>query len=68
MYEDILYDLQDPVATITLNRPEKLNALRDRTSRELMHALAEAEEDPRGLGILLTGGGAAFAAGWACRP
>lgn len=63
MYEDILYDVQDPVATITLNRPEKLNALRDRTSRELMHALAEAEQDPRVVGIVLTGAGRGFCGG-----
>ena len=63
MYEDILYDVQDPGATITLNRPEKLNALRDHTSRELMHALAEADEDPRGLGIVLTGAGRSFCGG-----
>ncbi len=63
MYEDILYDVQDPVATITLNRPEKLNALRDRTSRELMHALAEAQQDPRVVGIVLTGAGRGFCGG-----
>ncbi len=59
MYEDILYDVQDPVATITLN----LNALRDRTSRELMQALAEAEQDPRVVGIVLTGAGRGFCGG-----
>ena len=63
MYEDILYDVQDPVATLTLNRPEKLNALRDRTSRELMHALAGAEQDPRVVGIVLTGAGRGFCGG-----
>ena len=29
MYQDIIYDVQDPVAVITMNRPEALNALRE---------------------------------------
>ena len=63
MYQEIHYDVADPVATITLNRPEKLNALTDRTLQELKHALAEAERDEQVVGIVLTGAGRGFCAG-----
>ncbi len=63
MYQEILYEIADRVATITLNRPEKLNALTDRTLQELKHALAEAERDERVVGIVLTGAGRGFCAG-----
>ncbi len=56
MYKEILYDVDDPVATITLNRPEKLNAITDRTMQELRHALADAERSEAVVGIVLTGG------------
>ena len=35
MYEEIIYEVEDPVATITINRPERLNALTARTQVEL---------------------------------
>lgn len=63
MYTDLRYEVDDPVATITLDRADKLNALRDRTQRELRHAMAAAEQDPRVVGIVLTGAGRAFCAG-----
>jgi enoyl-CoA hydratase/carnithine racemase len=63
MYEEILYEINDPVATITLNRPERLNALTERTQAELKHALTRAEADERVVGIVLTGAGRAFSAG-----
>lgn len=63
MYEEVLYDVVDPVATITLNRPERLNALTARTQVELKHALIRAEGDERVVGIVLTGAGRAFSAG-----
>jgi enoyl-CoA hydratase/carnithine racemase len=63
MYEEIILDVADPVATITLNRPERLNALTTRTQVELRHALVQAEKDPRVVGIILTGAGRAFSAG-----
>jgi enoyl-CoA hydratase/carnithine racemase len=63
MYQEVLLEIDDPVATITLNRPEKLNALTDRTIQELRHAFATAEQSERVVGIVLTGAGRGFCAG-----
>jgi enoyl-CoA hydratase/carnithine racemase len=63
LYETILFDVQGPVATITLNRPEKLNAISDRMSQELKHALADAERNESVVGIVITGAGRGFSAG-----
>jgi enoyl-CoA hydratase/carnithine racemase len=63
VYEEILFDIEDPIATITLNRPERLNALTARTQVEMRHALLQADKDPRVVGIILTGAGRAFSAG-----
>src|SRR5215468_5954693 len=63
MYQDILYDVSDPVATITLNRPDRLNAWTDRMGEEVRHAMAEAEADRSVVGIVLTGAGRGFCAG-----
>ena len=63
MYQEILYDVADPVATITLNRPERLNAWTDRMGAELRHAVAQAEQDPAVVAIVLTGAGRGFCSG-----
>ena len=63
MYEDILYDVHDPVAVVTLNRPDALNAITARMQAELRHALARAEADKQVVGIVLTGAGRGFCAG-----
>jgi enoyl-CoA hydratase/carnithine racemase len=63
VYEQILYEVEDPVATITFNRPDVLNAWTDRMGYELRHAVAQAEADPRVVGIVLTGAGRGFCAG-----
>ena len=63
MYEQILYDVSDPVATIQLNRPDRLNAWTDRMGEEVRHALAKAEADRSVVGIVLTGAGRGFCAG-----
>lgn len=63
MYQEILYDVEDPVAAITFNRPERLNALTARTQAEFKHALVQAETDGRVVGIIVTGAGRAFSAG-----
>ena len=62
-YEEILYDVDDPVATITLHRPEALNAWTERMGAEVRHAVAQAEADPRVVGIVVTGAGRGFCAG-----
>jgi enoyl-CoA hydratase/carnithine racemase len=63
MYRELLYEVRDPVAIITLNRPERLNALTGRLLSELKHAIAEAERDERAVGIVVTGAGRGFSAG-----
>lgn len=63
MYEQIIYTVEDPVATITLNRPESLNAWTGRMAAEVRHAVFRAEADPAVVGIVITGAGRAFCAG-----
>ncbi len=63
MYEEILYDVNDPIATVTLNRPDRLNAWTDRMGVEVKHAMAQAESDPKVVAIVLTGAGRGFSAG-----
>lgn len=62
-YAEILFEVDDPVATITLNRPAALNAWTDRMDLEVRHAVARAERDPRVVGIVITGAGRGFCAG-----
>ncbi len=63
MYRELIYEVADPIATITLNRPDRLNALTGRLLSEIRHAIGEAERDPRVVGIVLTGAGRGFSAG-----
>ncbi len=63
MYDQIIYTVEDPVATITLNRPESLNAWTGRMAAEVRHAVFRAEADPAVVGIVITGAGRAFCAG-----
>ena len=63
-YEDILYEVKDGVATITINRPEKMNAFRGQTCEELIHAFNKAGWDKKIGVIVLTGAGSkAFCTG-----
>jgi len=62
-YRDILYRIEDPVAIITMNRPERLNAFTRTMLAEIRHAVAAAERDPQVVGIILTGAGRGFCAG-----
>jgi enoyl-CoA hydratase/carnithine racemase len=62
-YEDILYEVDDPVATITLNRPATLNALTHAMLAEIRHAVDRAAADARVVGIVITGAGRGFCSG-----
>ena len=62
-YRDILYQVEDPVAIITMNRPQRLNAFTRTMLAEIRHAVAAAERDSRVVGIILTGAGRGFCAG-----
>ncbi len=62
-YNTILYTIMDGVATITLNRPKKLNAFNDLMIEETIDAFRRAGEDTAVRAILLTGNGRAFSSG-----
>lgn len=63
-YEDILYDVKGPVATVMLNRPDSLNSISQRLEREMHHAFDVADRDPNVRVIILTGSGRAFSSGY----
>lgn len=62
-YESIGYEVDDRIATITLDRPEALNALSPAMIRELRQAYADAESDDEVWLLLVTGTGRAFCTG-----
>jgi 2-(1,2-epoxy-1,2-dihydrophenyl)acetyl-CoA isomerase len=62
-YEYILLDRRDGVGTLTLNRPEKLNAFAGTMRHEIAEALAELDHDSDVRVIVITGAGRAFCAG-----
>lgn len=62
-YETILYETDGPVATITLNRPDKLNAYTARMGVELAEAIDRADADDAIRAVVLTGQGRGFCAG-----
>lgn len=62
-YEDILYRVEDGVAVITLNRPDRLNAWRAEMDRDVRAAMREAIADAGVRVIVLTGAGRGFCAG-----
>jgi 2-(1,2-epoxy-1,2-dihydrophenyl)acetyl-CoA isomerase len=61
--EDLLFDVADRVATITLNRPDALNALTIGLKDELLAMLVQVSNDPAVRAVVLTGAGRAFCAG-----
>jgi len=63
VYDDIRYEVDDPVALITLNRPHALNAWTERMDGEIRDALTRAAADRAVVGIVVTGEGRAFCAG-----
>jgi enoyl-CoA hydratase/carnithine racemase len=62
-YSDILYRVEDGVAVVTLNRPDKLNAWRGEMDRDVRAAMRAAADDPAVRVIVLTGAGRGFCAG-----
>lgn len=62
-YQNLLYEKQRRGVLITLNRPEKQNALNTELLNELDTALAEAKEDPEIRAVILTGAGSGFSSG-----
>lgn len=62
-YTDILYGVDDVVATITLNRPDKLNAWTSEMDGDVRAAIEHAAADDSVRGIVITGAGRGFCAG-----
>ncbi len=62
-YETLTLSLADRIATITVNRPDKLNALNDRVIEELGAAIDSVRQNADVGGVILTGAGRAFVAG-----
>ncbi|MFZ1400384.1 MAG: enoyl-CoA hydratase-related protein [Candidatus Promineifilaceae bacterium] len=62
-YETILFDVQNGVATITLNRPEKLNAFNDQMITEVTAVFKQSSRDKEIRCLVLTGNGRAFSSG-----
>src|SRR3979411_670322 len=63
-YNDILYEVKDQVAWLTINRPRVLNAFREQTLDELIDALKSTREDPSIACAVVTGAGdKSFSAG-----
>lgn len=63
-YQDILYEVKDQVAWVTINRPRVLNAFREQTLDEMIDALRSTREDPSIVCAVVTGAGdKAFSAG-----
>jgi enoyl-CoA hydratase len=67
-YEDIKYEIDGRLAYVTLNRPEKLNALSNNLRGEMIHAMKEAEATPEVAVIVLRSAGRAFSAGYDLTP
>jgi enoyl-CoA hydratase/carnithine racemase len=62
-YDQILFEVKDRILTITLNRPDKLNAFTGTMQAELIDAFERSDEDDNIRAVIVTGAGRAFCAG-----
>jgi len=62
-YREIKYEVSERIATITMNRPERMNAFTPRMGLELTDALLQADDDDQVRVVIVTGAGRAFCAG-----
>ena len=62
-FETLLYEVQDGIATLTLNRPDKLNAFTTRMRDEVIAAFDATDADDAVKAVIITGAGRAFCAG-----
>src|SRR5947209_10998771 len=62
-YETIKYEVAEQILTITLNRPDKLNAFNGQMQTELIDAFDAADQDDNVRAIIVTGAGRGFCAG-----
>ena len=62
-FETLIYDVADGVATVTLNRPEKLNAFNTRMMADMIAVFDETDRDDAVRAVIVTGAGRAFCAG-----
>ena len=62
-FETLLYRVEDGIAVVTLNRPDKLNAYDSRMRKELLAAFDETDGDDAVKAVVLTGAGRAYCAG-----
>ena len=56
-FKNLLFNLSNGILTITVNRPDKLNALNKLTVQEIQQAINSAKENPEVKGIIITGSG-----------
>ncbi len=62
-YTEILYGVEDNIATITLHRPDRMNAFTGTMMREMIDAFDRVDEDDDARAVIVTGAGRAFCAG-----
>ena len=62
-YQDIIYDKSERVATLTFNRPERLNAITNVMRSEILEAIKDASEDDDIRVVVIKGAGKGFCAG-----
>ncbi len=62
-YETLVLDQENGIATVTLNRPQKMNALNEQLVSELVQVTEEISQDDAVKAVILTGAGRAFCAG-----